>query len=585
MPITLLLADDSVVIQKLVGLSFANEDIEIITVDNGDDAVSRANECKPDMILADVVMPGMNGYEVCAAIRSNPELASTPVLLLTGTFEAFDEGRANEVGASGHITKPFEAQALVDRVTAILAEQLAQQRPTAAEAVCSAADSDFFDDKLGDLAASTPESPVPAVSGPPQDFAFGGSDDQPLSPPLDDVSAQTMALDPGSDLNDLLDGAGGDRTVAIMPEMLAEDLVATAPPLEESDDSAPVATTNPDQTMLVDDFLDSPHDSPDPIAGETPGEPPIGQSGTPIGTVNLDGMAPPSPAPDSPPESPQAEDASLALDGLGFGDPAAVPAVDFDAPTGDETMLAEDLFSDGPDLNSSLDEGLSDPTSPQLPSSEGLDTVFAGADFGAEPAGRSIVPDNANDYDVSASDLKVDPLGEDPSWSAGVPVGVQTGPEPIPSAPSVTEGAVPPASTPDPARQAEAASPGLRPDSNDSGEADLASADDPAEPSLESETSPSIGVATATVATSPAATSPVATSTTAPRPDLTPAMRDRIHDTLEKVAWEAFSDLSDDIVRQLMQRVEQIAWEVIPQMAETLIRDEIRRMKGDEGDQ
>ena len=106
MPITLLLADDSVLIQKLVGLSFANEDIEIITVDNGDDAVSRANECKPDIILADVVMPGKQGYDVCSAIRNHPELSAFPVLLSTGTVEAFDEARAREVGATGHITKP-----------------------------------------------------------------------------------------------------------------------------------------------------------------------------------------------------------------------------------------------------------------------------------------------------------------------------------------------------------------------------------------------------------------------------------------------------------------------------------------------
>ena len=158
MPVTLLLADDSVVIQKLVGLSFANEDIEIITVDNGDDAVSRANECKPDLILADVVMPGLNGYEVCSAIRNNPELTTTPVLLLTGTFEAFDEGRANDVGATGHITKPFEAQVLVDRVTAILEER----RKTSPVSPPSAAVGDFFDENVGELSGSA------AVSAGPQ---------------------------------------------------------------------------------------------------------------------------------------------------------------------------------------------------------------------------------------------------------------------------------------------------------------------------------------------------------------------------------------------------------------------------------
>ena len=56
-------------------------------------------------------------------------------------------------------------------------------------------------------------------------------------------------------------------------------------------------------------------------------------------------------------------------------------------------------------------------------------------------------------------------------------------------------------------------------------------------------------------------------------------MRDRIHETLEKVAWEAFADLSDIIVRQVIKKVEEIAWEVVPQMAESLIQEEIRRLK------
>jgi hypothetical protein len=65
-------------------------------------------------------------------------------------------------------------------------------------------------------------------------------------------------------------------------------------------------------------------------------------------------------------------------------------------------------------------------------------------------------------------------------------------------------------------------------------------------------------------------------------PDISPMMRDRIHETLERVAWEAFSDLSETIVKEALQRIETIAWEVIPQMAETLIKEEIRRMKGDD---
>ncbi len=120
MPKTLLLADDSVTIQKVVGITFANEDVELVTAPNGDDALRKAKELKPDLVLADIVMPGLDGYELCAAIRSEPELASIPVLLLTGTFETYDEQRAAEVGASAYIAKPFEAQALIDQVYALL---------------------------------------------------------------------------------------------------------------------------------------------------------------------------------------------------------------------------------------------------------------------------------------------------------------------------------------------------------------------------------------------------------------------------------------------------------------------------------
>jgi CheY-like chemotaxis protein len=104
---TLLLADDSVTIQKVVGISLASEDITLVTVDNGDDAIVRARELRPDAILADCVMPGCSGYEVCEQIQADPALRHIPVLLLTGTFEAFDEERATRCGAAGHIAKPF----------------------------------------------------------------------------------------------------------------------------------------------------------------------------------------------------------------------------------------------------------------------------------------------------------------------------------------------------------------------------------------------------------------------------------------------------------------------------------------------
>ncbi|HUU03885.1 MAG TPA: response regulator [Myxococcota bacterium] len=138
MPKTLLLADDSITIQRVVGITFANEDYEITTVDNGDDAVIKAKEMKPDVILADVIMPKKNGYEVCQAVKQDPELKDIPVLLLAGTFEAFDENRAREVGANGHITKPFESQALIDKVNELVGAAPSPAMPSPLQPVMTA---------------------------------------------------------------------------------------------------------------------------------------------------------------------------------------------------------------------------------------------------------------------------------------------------------------------------------------------------------------------------------------------------------------------------------------------------------------
>lgn len=175
MPKTLLLADDSVTIQKVVGISFANEDVVLLTVDNGDDAVTRAREARPDLVLADVMMPGKDGYEVCETLKADPELRHVPVLLLSGTFEPFDEERARRAGADGHITKPFEAQALVDQVNALLARSVeapAAIGSPAGDATFAVAGNgvdeafDFFDDEM----ARTAPSPV-ATRGPLGDHA------------------------------------------------------------------------------------------------------------------------------------------------------------------------------------------------------------------------------------------------------------------------------------------------------------------------------------------------------------------------------------------------------------------------------
>ena len=116
---TILLADDSVTIQKVVELTFLDEDFKVVTVGDGAEAIGRLTDARPDLVIADVHMPGADGYEVAEAVRRT--LPATSVLLLVGTFEVFDADRAARAGASGHLKKPFDSQELLRRVKELLA--------------------------------------------------------------------------------------------------------------------------------------------------------------------------------------------------------------------------------------------------------------------------------------------------------------------------------------------------------------------------------------------------------------------------------------------------------------------------------
>ena len=118
---TLLLADDSVTIQKVVNLTFADEGIDVVTVGDGDSAMQKIYEISPDVVLADVHMPGLNGYQICEIVRENPATYRLPVVLLVGSFEPFDESEAARVGANAYLTKPFQSiRQLVTQVTDLI---------------------------------------------------------------------------------------------------------------------------------------------------------------------------------------------------------------------------------------------------------------------------------------------------------------------------------------------------------------------------------------------------------------------------------------------------------------------------------
>jgi len=107
--VKLLLADDSVAIRKVIELTFAEEGYDVITVGDGNSAMEKFVEVTPDCVIADINMPGMGGYQLCEMIKGDDSTRTIPVILVVGSFEAFDPGEASRVGADYYFTKPFQS--------------------------------------------------------------------------------------------------------------------------------------------------------------------------------------------------------------------------------------------------------------------------------------------------------------------------------------------------------------------------------------------------------------------------------------------------------------------------------------------
>ena len=116
----LLLADDSITVQRVIALTFQGEGIEVIAVGDGDQAVEAIDRERPQIVLADLSMPGRDGYAVAEYVKRSPELSKDiRVVLLTGAAEPVEEARSRDLGIDGVLSKPFEphvATALVRRL-------------------------------------------------------------------------------------------------------------------------------------------------------------------------------------------------------------------------------------------------------------------------------------------------------------------------------------------------------------------------------------------------------------------------------------------------------------------------------------
>jgi CheY-like chemotaxis protein len=119
---TLLLADNSVTIQRVVALTFLDEGIRVVAVSDGTQAIKVLDQTPPDIVIADVALPEPNGYDLARYIKETPRLAHIPILLSAGAFEPVDQARAAKVGCATVLSKPFEPQRVIDRVKEFLSK-------------------------------------------------------------------------------------------------------------------------------------------------------------------------------------------------------------------------------------------------------------------------------------------------------------------------------------------------------------------------------------------------------------------------------------------------------------------------------
>ena len=601
MPKTLLLADDSVTIQKVVGITFANEDVELVTVDNGDDALTRARQVKPDLLLADIGMPGLNGYELCAAIRRDPNLAHIPVLLLTGTFETYDEAKAREVGASGHIAKPFEAQALVDRVFQLLAQAPPKPAVPPPKPAAPPAAAPTVAARPAAAASGTPtaqpRAPVPPPAAPrPRPELPPLPQSRPSAPPPS--ATATTAVRPAP-----------QPPAAPLPAPPAATPTAPriAPPLPPKRESTPFEFELPPAAAKpAPGARPAPAAAPpepvweaEPEAEVVAEEPAFAPPGADLHrNVSADatrlfapdllgraGQLPEVPEPPHPPRGTRSADFSF--DDLDFEEPTPQPAqhsqifgessepagrpLELDAelaPAPAEApleveALADPLYSQTTflDPNAAREPAPSlgfDSPGEALAEPEALEiepTAAAGEESGDEI--ELAEADTFEDEADSAPEAFAQPFSPDTAAALESPRFERTLPPRMPELPRASE----PSARIRPADDAETSSPTLL------------------TPPLRA---PRVAPAAAEADTLP----PPPRRAPGPSP-VAPARASAVVDStllaqsVEKVAWEAFGSLSEQVVGEVLKRVEAVVWEVVPQLCERLIREEIARLKAE----
>ena len=119
--------DDEIYIVHILDFSLGMEGYEVVTALDGEQALHKVKSDKPDLVVLDIMMPKLDGYETCKILKTDPETKNIPVILLSAKGRNVDQKMGFQVGADDYITKPFSPRKLVERINMILGQTSTQQ--------------------------------------------------------------------------------------------------------------------------------------------------------------------------------------------------------------------------------------------------------------------------------------------------------------------------------------------------------------------------------------------------------------------------------------------------------------------------
>lgn len=130
-----LVVDDSPTVRKIVQLTLQREHIRVVTAGDGLGALAAVSDAQPDLILLDIMLPHMDGYNICHLVRNNPEYRDLPIIMLSGKDGIFDKMRGKLAGSTEYMTKPFDSTELVQTVRRYLDTPAARERAARRESM------------------------------------------------------------------------------------------------------------------------------------------------------------------------------------------------------------------------------------------------------------------------------------------------------------------------------------------------------------------------------------------------------------------------------------------------------------------